>query len=88
MLDSINKISVISPVNQVVNQLRTIIISGEISPGDILPSERKLAEKFGVGRLTIRDAIKKLEFYGIVKTNPQSGTVVKGKGILALEGLL
>ena len=36
----------------------------------------------------MRDAIAKLEFYGILKTMPQSGTVVAGIGITALEGLI
>jgi GntR family transcriptional repressor for pyruvate dehydrogenase complex len=36
----------------------------------------------------LRSAIKKLEFYGILKTLPQSGTVVAGIGTIALEGLI
>ena len=36
----------------------------------------------------VRDAIQKLEFYGIVKTLPQSGTVVAGLGVVALEGII
>ena len=36
----------------------------------------------------MRDAIRKLEFYGIVKTLPQSGTIVAGLGMTALEGLI
>ncbi|MEM1123840.1 MAG: FCD domain-containing protein, partial [Bacteroidota bacterium] len=42
----------------------------------------------GVGRTHVRDAIAKLEFYGLLKTMPQSGTVVEGIGITALEGLI
>jgi len=76
------------PSVDISHQLREMITSGELRPGDTLPAERKLAEKFGVGRLIVRDAIKKLEFYGIVRTLPQSGTVGKGKGLLALEGIL
>ncbi|MTI21476.1 FadR family transcriptional regulator, partial [Fulvivirga sp. RKSG066] len=62
--------------------------SGQLKPGDKLPSERQLSERFGVGRTYVRDAIRKLEFYGILKTLPQSGTVVAGLGITALEGLI
>jgi len=76
-----------SPLNKVIDQLKQMIIDGELNPDNKLPPERKLAEKLGVGRMTIRDAIKKLEFYGIVKTHPQSGTQVKGMGLIALEGL-
>jgi len=88
MKDIKNETKEKSSVDDVIRQLRALITSGELNPGDALPSERKLAEKFEVGRLTIRDAIKKLEFYGIVKTHPQSGTKVNGKGLLALEGLI
>ena len=36
----------------------------------------------------MREALRKLEFYGILKTLPQSGTVVAGLGVKALEGLI
>ena len=41
-----------------------------------MPAERRLAEMLGVGRAHVRTAFQKLEFYGIVQTFPQSGTVV------------
>lgn len=47
-----------------------------------------MCERLGVGRTHLRDALKKLEFYGILKTLPQSGTVVAGLGLPALEGLI
>lgn len=77
-----------SPVKKVIQQIRALITDGELQPGDTLPPERKLAEKLNVSRQVIRDAIKKLEFYGLVKTLPQSGTRIKGKGLVALEGLI
>ena len=88
MSDTISKRKDESTLDKVTQQLRDLIMNGELSPGSMLPPERKLAEKLGVGRLMIRDAIKRLEFYGIVKTQPQSGTKVKGMGAVALEGLL
>lgn len=88
MLDRFNEIKVESAVDKIIRQVRNLITSGELSPGDKLPPERKLSEKFGVGRSVVRDAIRKLEFYGIVKTQPQSGTVIEGMGIVALEGLI
>jgi len=88
MLDNFQKIVVEKPVDMIINQIRTLIISGELKPGDKLPPERRLAEKFGVSRGPVRDAIHKLEFYGILKTQPQSGTVVAGLGISAIEGLI
>lgn len=88
LLDNLFEIEVESPVDKIVKQIRQLIISGQIKPGDKLPSERRLSEKLGIGRTHVRDAIKKLEFFGILKTNPQSGTIVAGIDMSAMEGLL
>ena len=88
MLKNFREIAVESPVDKIIKQIRGLITSGQLNAGDRLPSERKLAEKFKVGRAQVRDALAKLEFYGILKTMPQSGTVVAGIGITALEGLI
>ena len=88
MLDNLQKIVIEKPVDKIIDQIRFLITSGELKPGDKLPPERKLADSLGVGRGPVRDAIQKLEFYGILKTQPQSGTVVAGMGLKALEGLI
>jgi len=88
MLENFSELKQESPVDKIIIQIRTLITSGQIKAGDKLPSERKLAEKLGVGRTHVRDALRKLEFYGILKTHPQSGTVVAGIGMTALEGLI
>jgi len=88
MLKKFQEIAVESPVDIIINQIRELITSGQLQPDDKLPSERKLAERLGVGRIHVRNAIAKLEFYGILKTMPQSGTLVAGIGISALEGLI
>lgn len=88
MLENFNKIQIEKPVDLIITQIRDLIISGAVKPGEKLPPERKLAEHLGVSRGHIRDSIRKLEFYGILKTLPQSGTVVSGIGLNALEGLI
>lgn len=88
LLESFSKIELESPTDKIIRQLKNLISSGQLNPGDKLPSERKMCERLGVGRTNLRDAIKKLEFYGILKTYPQSGTIVAGLGIPALEGLI
>lgn len=88
VLNNFQEIRIESSVDKIIRQIRELITSGQLKPGDKLPPERKLAEKLGVGRSNVRDAIKKLEFYGILKTLPQSGTIVAGIGISALEGLI
>lgn len=82
------EINLEKPSDKIIQQIRNLISSGQLNPGDKLPPERKLGEMFGVGRGHVRDAIRKLEFYGILRTMPQSGTVVAGIGITALEGLI
>ena len=88
VLKSFREINIETPVDKIIRQIRELISSGQLKPGDRLPPERKLAERLGVGRTNVRDAIRKLEFYGILKTLPQSGTIVSGIGISALEGLI
>lgn len=88
MLENLNKIKVQNPVDLIIAQIKDLISSGTIKPGEKLPPERKLAEHFGVSRNQVREAINKLQIYGIVKVQPQSGTTVSGIGIVALEGLI
>ena len=88
VLSTFQEIKIETPVDKIIRQIRSLITSGQLKPGDRLPSERKLAEKLGVGRSYVRDALQRLEFYGILKTLPQSGTIVAGIGITALEGLI
>jgi len=87
-LTKFSQIVIESPVDKIIGQIRDSISSGELKPGDRLPSERGLSEQLGVGRSHLREALRKLEFYGILKTMPQSGTFVAGMGIPALEGLI
>lgn len=88
ILNNLEEIKIEKPADVIIKQIRNLISSGQLKPGDRLPSERQLCTKFGVGRSHVRDALRKLEFYGILKTVPQSGTVVAGLGITALEGLI
>lgn len=88
ILENLEEITVEKPADNIIKQIKQLISTGQLKPGDKLPSERKLSEKFKVGRNHVRDALKKLEFYGILKTLPQSGTVVAGIGVTALEGLI
>jgi len=88
MLENLQKIHIENPVDLIITQIKDLISSGTIKPGEKLPPERKLAEHFGVSRGQVREAITKLQLYGIVKVQPQSGTTVNGIGIVALEGLI
>lgn len=88
LINSFTSIEIKKPSDEIIGQIRSLISSGILRPGDKLPSERELAERLSVSRGHLREAIKKLEFYGILKTMPQSGTVVASLGVKALEGLI
>jgi len=76
------------PTDKVIAKIKELIGSGVLKPGDKLPAERKMAVDFGFGRTQIREALHKLEFYGIIKTLPQSGSVINGLDITTLDGLI
>jgi GntR family transcriptional repressor for pyruvate dehydrogenase complex len=61
---------------EVARQLEQFI-ADHMKPGDMLPPERELAEKFGVSRSSIRDAIRRLELVGMVEPRQGSGTIVR-----------
>lgn len=78
----------ISQVETVLKHIKEQLYSGRLQPGERLPAERRLAEKLGVGRAHVRAAFQKLEFYGIVQTFPQSGTVVARETMQVLERMI
>ncbi|MBS3647811.1 transcriptional regulator NanR [Pseudaminobacter sp. 19-2017] len=52
--------------DEVFLRLKRLIVSGELQPGDEMPSERELMERFGVGRPAIREAMQALANMGLV----------------------
>ena len=62
---------------EVAARIRGLIASGELGPGQALPSERKLAEQFEVGRAVIREAIRQLEVSGLVESRHGGGNYVR-----------
>src|SRR5258708_10612330 len=76
------------PADLIMRQIRNLLSSGALRAGDRLPPDRELASQFGVGRGHVREALRKLEFYGILQTFPQSGTIVASLGAGALERLI
>lgn len=88
ILEEFETIKIEKPSDLIIRQIWELISVGKLQPGDKLPSETALSRKFDVKRSIVRDALKKLEFYGILKTIPQSGTIIANLGPQALEGLL
>ena len=61
---------------QIARMIAAAIADGRYAAGDKLPSERELADDFGVSRPTIRDAMIALEFQGLVEARQGSGVFV------------
>jgi GntR family transcriptional repressor for pyruvate dehydrogenase complex len=72
----------------IISKIKDLINLKNLEPGDKLPSERMLSEKFGVSRSNVREAIQKLEFYGLLSSIPQSGTFVANIGVIAMNGMI
>jgi len=51
----------------IINQIRNAILKGEIGPGQKLYSEKNLMEAFGVSKSTLREALRTLEFMGLIE---------------------
>ncbi len=75
-LEPINNESI---VNGVLKRITDSIANGEIKPGDKLPTEVEFIEKLGVGRNSIREAIKMLCAMGVLEVRRGNGTYVATK---------
>ena len=62
---------------EIVEQLRSLILTGQYPPGSKLPPERELSKRLGVNRASLREALKKLEHLGLVRIRQGDGTRVQ-----------
>jgi GntR family transcriptional repressor for pyruvate dehydrogenase complex len=62
---------------QIVQQIEDSILEGTLKPGDQLPAERDLAQKFGVSRTAVREAVKVLREKGLVEAYSGRGTFIR-----------
>ena len=62
--------------DQVFDQMKSLILSGNWVPGMRLPSENNLANLFGVSRITVRQGIHRLAALGLAKTHSGEGTYI------------
>ena len=78
----------ISEERLVAQHILSQMETGRLLPGDRPPAERKLSADLSVSRAHVRAAIQRLEFYGIVKTFPQSGTILTDHKASVLQNQL
>lgn len=62
---------------EIVRSITDLIMRRVWRPGDLIPSEKELAERFGVGRSTVREAIKSLVVLGVLEARAGEGSFVR-----------
>ncbi len=68
-----------SVAQEVVERIKRSLIRGDLRPGDFLPSENALTRSLGVGKSSVREAIKMLQGIGVVETRRGQGVVIRDK---------
>jgi GntR family transcriptional repressor for pyruvate dehydrogenase complex len=61
---------------QIVQQIEDSVLNGSLKPGDQLPAERELAQRLGVSRTAVREAVKALREKGLVEAYSGRGTFI------------
>lgn len=73
--------------HQIIDEIRSLIREGKLEQGDLLPPERELSKLIGVNRHSLREALKILEYMGILKSKTGVGTIITGfkSGLLSRQ---
>ena len=72
---------------QVIERIKESIANGEFKSGEKIPGEIELANMFGTGRSSIREAIKIFHYLGVLKSTTGSGTYVCDSQNICIEAL-
>lgn len=62
---------------KIVEQIKSLIVKGDLKPGDILPPERKLMDSLSVSRPSLREALNSLAAMGFIEITQRQRTVIK-----------
>ncbi len=71
-----------------ITRIRHMILTGELAPGDRLPSEADLAAELGLSRTSLREAVRALTLLGVIDTRQGDGSYITGLGPELLLGAL
>lgn len=78
-LGEVNRADDTPPYRQIAGMLRAAIQSGKLSAGERLPSETELIDRFGVARMTVRQAVQELRGEGLVVSEHGRGVFVRSQ---------
>jgi len=84
----LNKISKPNVADMVIEQIIELILSGKLKLGDKLPTEMDLANQVGVGRNSVREAMKVLQVLGIIERRQGDGSYIATEFSLPYDSLL
>ncbi len=62
--------------SQVFDHILNLVKSGQVKPGEKLPTEKQLTAELGVSRTCVREAVKSLESLRVISVRPRVGAVV------------
>jgi GntR family transcriptional repressor for pyruvate dehydrogenase complex len=74
-------------VQQVMDEVKNMIASGQLKPGDKIPTETELSQMFGIGMSTVREAIKIFQYLGILNSSTRKGTFVCDYSNISVEAI-
>jgi GntR family transcriptional repressor for pyruvate dehydrogenase complex len=80
----LGQIERVTTTRAIVDQVISLMKSGDLKPGDRLPSENELMELMGVGRSSIREAKQTLIAMGLIEAHPGRGSYIREVGLEAL----
>ncbi len=75
-MSKFDKIEIPQIPDLIIKQILELVKTGQLEPGEQLPSELSLQKSLGVAKQQIKAAFKKLELYGVLETKPQNGTFI------------
>jgi DNA-binding FadR family transcriptional regulator len=74
-------------VTQVMERIKALIAGGTYKPNDRIPTENELVEMFGVGRSSVREAVKTFQYLGVLESRVPKGTFVCDGARITQEAL-
>lgn len=84
-IEMIRPIAKTSLYEQIMEQIKALIVDEQLKPGDRLPSERDLADRLSASRHSVREALRVLGTMGMLEIRPGSGTFVSRQANVMLD---
>ncbi|MER7213253.1 GntR family transcriptional regulator [Streptosporangium sp. NPDC000239] len=84
MIVTIDPTSYTPVYRQLARLIKAAIDAGEYAPGQRLPSEERLGQIYGLGRNSVRDALRVLKHEGAIRTVVGAGSYVRGPGEVSM----